>query len=90
MYTHAHTSMETLAHQFSMMCTRVPNLIVTLKCGYCPKDLSGALLTYLMANEMKSRYHWTLHHDKVFRNQVSFKVGIFDTMKVYVLAFIRS
>ena len=76
----AHTSMETPRHQLSMICTPVPNLIVTFKCGYCPKGLPGALLTYLMTNEMKSCYRWTLHHDKIFRNQVSFKVGVFDTV----------
>ena len=76
----AHTSMETPAHQLSLVCTPVPNLIITFKCGYCPKGLPGALVTYLMANEMKSVFQWTLYHDKIFRNQVSFKVGIFDTV----------
>ena len=76
----AHTSMETPAHQLSTLCTPVPNLVITFKCGYCPKGLPGALLTYLMANEMKSVYHWTLCHDKIFRNQVSFKVGPLDTV----------
>ena len=76
----AHTNMETPLHQLSLLCTPVPNLIITFECGYCPKGLAGALVTYLMANEMKSYYSWTLHHDKIFRNQVSFKVGPHDTV----------
>ena len=76
----AHTNMETPLHQLSLLCTPVPNLIITFECGYCPKGLAGALVTYLMANEMKSYYSWTLHHNKIFRNQVSFKVGPHDTV----------
>ena len=82
----AHTSMETPAHQLSTLCTPVPNLVITFKCGYCPKGLPGALITYLMANEMKSVYYWTLCHDKIFRNQVSFNVGPLDTVVFKILS----
>jgi hypothetical protein len=76
----AHTEKETPRHQLSLRCTPVANLIVTFECGYCPKGLPGALVTYLMANEMKSDYFWTLDNEKIFRNQVSFKVGPLDTV----------
>ena len=76
----AHTSIETPVHQLTLVCTRVPHLMVTFKCGYCPKGLAGAFIKYLMANEMQSSLQWKLHHDKIFRNQVSFKVGPFDTV----------
>ena len=76
----AHTERETPRHQLSLRCTPVSNLIVTFECGYCPKGLPGALVTYLMANEMKSDYCWTLDDEKIFRNQVSFKVGPLDTV----------
>ena len=33
-----------------------------------------------MANEMKSSLKWKLDQDTIFRNQVSFKVGPFDTV----------
>jgi hypothetical protein len=33
-----------------------------------------------MANEMKSNYFWTFDDEKIFRNQVSFKVGPLDTV----------
>ena len=58
----------------------VPPLLVTFKCGYCPKGLAGALISYLMANEMRSSFTWKLCHDKIFCNQVSFRVGPLDTV----------
>ena len=58
----------------------VPQLLVIFDCGYCPKGLPGALITYLMANEMESFFTWNLLHDKIFRNQVSFRVGPLDTV----------
>ena len=76
----AHTSMETPRHQLYTKCTPVPSLIITFKCGYCPKGLPGALVTYLMGNEIKSVFQWTLCQDKIFRNQVSFEVGPLDTV----------
>ena len=57
-----------------------PHLMVVFKCGYCPKGLAGALIKYLMANEMRSPLTWELHYDKIFRNQVSFKVGPLDSI----------
>ena len=60
--------------------TSVPQLLVIFDCGYCPKGLPGALITYLMANEMESFFTWNLLHDKIFRNQVSFRVGPLDTV----------
>ena len=58
--------------------TQVPHLMVTFECGYCPKGLAGALIKYLMANEMESTFSWKLRHNKIFRNQVSFEVGPLD------------
>ena len=63
-----------------LITTSVPPLLVTFKCGYCPKGLPGALISYLMANEMMSSFLWNLCHDKIFRNQVSFQVGPLDTV----------
>jgi GTPase SAR1 family protein len=59
---------------------RIPQLLVIFDCGYCPKGLPGALISYLMANEMESSFTWNLRHDKIFRNQVSFRVGPLDTV----------
>ena len=62
----------------------VPPLIVAFKCGYCPKGLAGALVSYLMANEMKSIFSWDLCHEEIFKNQVSFRVGPVDTIMLNI------
>ena len=54
---------------------RVPPLIVAFKRGYCPKGLGGALISYLIANEMSAVHSWKLCHEQIFKNQISFRVG---------------
>jgi hypothetical protein len=71
---------ETALQQLMLTATPIPQLIVTFECGYCPKGLAGALIKYLMANEMESCYTWEIYTDKIFRNQVSFHVGPLDTI----------
>ena len=71
---------ETAFQQLMLTATPIPQLIVTFECGYCPKGLAGALVKYLMANEMESCYSWEIYTDKIFRNQVSFHVGPLDTI----------
>lgn len=56
-------------------CKILPQLMITFKCGYCPKGIAGALVKYLMANEMKSQTSWKLICNSIFRNQVSFSIG---------------
>ena len=77
----AHTEEVPPIHQLTLACTTVPNAMITFKCGYCPKGLAGALVKYLMANEMQSEsFLWRLNHETIFRNQVSFEVGPLDTI----------
>ena len=64
--------------------TLVPPLMVSFKCGYCPKGVAGALIKYLMANEMESCYAWEVYPDKIYRNQVSFLVGPLDTIVIKI------
>ena len=71
---------ETVIQQLMLTATPIPQLIVTFECGYCPKGLAGALIKYLMANEMESCYSWEIYTDKIFRNQVSFLVGPLNTI----------
>ena len=75
----AHT-LEDEYQQLMLTGTSIPRLIVTFECRYCPKGLAGALIKYLMANEMESYYTWKICTDKIFRNQVSFRVGPLDMM----------
>ena len=55
--------------------SKVPILALTFSCGYCPKGVTGALIKYLMTNEMQSTKGWELIKDEIFRNRVTFKVG---------------
>ena len=65
-------------------CTKfpieVPSLLVAFRNGFCPRGIPGALITYLMTNEMKSQISWELNPSQVFKNQVSFEVGSCDIM----------
>ena len=78
-----------LAHTSEIQChephtTLLPPLAVTFECGFCPQGVAGALVKFLMANEMNSMYSWQLCHDKIFRNQVSFYVGPLDTIVLQI------
>lgn len=53
----------------------VPTLAIVFDCGYCPKGITGAVVKYLMTNEMQSKLVWKLQPDEIFRDQVSFLVG---------------
>lgn len=53
----------------------VPTLAITFSCGYCPKGVTGAVIKFLMTNEMQSEFIWELQPDQIFRDKVSFLVG---------------
>ena len=63
----------------------IPQLITTFQCGYCPKGLFGTLLTYLINNEMESEFEWELVTEKIYRDEVSFQVGPYDTVTMRFL-----
>ena len=52
----------------------VQPLIITFKCGHCPKGMFGVLLHYILTHEDK-KLKWNLDINKIFREQVSFEVG---------------
>ena len=62
--------------------TDVPTLVTVFDCGYCPKGVAGALIKYLMTNEMKSEFFWMLIPSEIFRNQASFQVGPYDKIVI--------
>ena len=72
-------------NQIEISSLEITPLIVTFKCGYCPKGLGG-LVNYLMTNEMNSIYQWKLLTDEIFRDQVSFEVGPLDTIILRILS----
>ena len=63
----------------------IPQLIVTFQCGYCPKGLFGTLITYLINNEMQSEFEWELVTEKIYRDEVCFQVGPYDTVTLRFL-----
>ena len=62
----------------------IPPLLITFKCGYCPKGLPGALITHLLTNRRESKFKWVLKTDQIFRNQVSFLVSSCDIITVKI------
>ena len=81
----AHSAKESAIRKI-LTSTNVPHLMITFECGFCPKGLAGALIKYLIADEAQSRYTWQLCHKKIFRNQVSFKVGPHETMTLKIFS----
>ena len=65
--------------------SKIPQLIVTFQCGYCPKGLFGTLITYLINDEMESKFEWELVTDKIYRDEVCFQVGPYDTVTIRFL-----
>ena len=65
--------------------SHVPPLLVTFESGYCPKGLFGAVAVYLLQNKMKSKLEWGMEQEKIFRNQICFFVGPYDSFQLKVL-----
>ena len=51
-----------------------PPLLIAFKTGFCPRGIPGALIKYLMTNEMNSQLNWELLLDKICKNQVTFAI----------------
>jgi GTPase SAR1 family protein len=51
-----------------------PSLLVAFKNGFCPRGIPGALIKYLMTNEMNSQLRWELHLKRIFKNRVTFGI----------------
>ena len=57
--------------------TGILPLSVRFRCSHCPKGLFGVLVTHLMtptSEEPNSHISFSLNEDKIFKDQVSFKV----------------
>ena len=62
-----------------------PSLLVGFESGFCPRGIPGALIKFLMTNEMRSKHPWNLIPSKIFRNQVSFSIDGFGTITLRIL-----
>ena len=66
----------------SIYNSTIPQLIATFQCGYCPKGLFGTLITYLINDEMQSDFEWELDTKNIYRDEVCFQVGPYDTVTI--------
>ena len=76
---HAQSTAPELLHTSATEDQQIPPLLITFRCGYCPKGLFSALVVYLLANKMKSVLDWELETERIFRNAISFFVGPYDS-----------
>ena len=74
--------------------TEILPLAIAFKCDHCPKGLFGVLVTHLMTPDLNDGATsqittFTLMQDKIFKDQVSFKVhspGVVDDMSLKLQA----
>ena len=62
-----------------------PQLLVGFKSGFCPRGIPGAVIKYLMTNEMKSKTSWNIIPNKIFKNQVSFAIQAHEIITLRIL-----
>ena len=60
-------------------------LLIGFKSGFCPRGIPGALIKYLMTNEMKSKRSWNIVPNKIFRNEVSFAIQAHGNITLRIL-----
>ena len=59
-----------------MQSATIPPLLITFKCGYCPKGLFGALVTCI-ANKQVANCTLDLDESQIRRNQICFTMGLY-------------
>ena len=62
-----------------------PSLLVGFKSGFCPRGIPGALIKYLMTNEMRSKRCWNIIPNKIFKNEVSFAIQAHGNITLKIL-----
>ena len=59
-----------------MQSATIPPLLITFKCGYCPKGLFGALVACI-ANKQVANCTLDLDESQIHRNQICFTMGLY-------------
>ena len=72
-------------HSIQVRSDSPPPILVAFKSGFCPRGIPGALIKCLMTNEIKSKWHWELLPNKIFRNQVSFAIKAYGNVTLKIL-----
>ena len=67
----------------SSQCTQPAPLLIKFESGYCPVGLFHSLNVHLTSPHLQSDMKWRLSEGKLFRNKVSFHVGVdFDQVTI--------
>ena len=53
----------------------IPPLLISFRCGYCPKGVFSALIAYVLSDQKNLELTWELEKDQLSRDRVSFHVG---------------
>ena len=65
---------------------KVPSILLTFECGYCPKGIFGSLVVKLLEKDKPSKFVWNLEQDQIFRDQLALSVGPYDSFHFRVSA----
>ena len=64
----------------------IPMLVVAFKSGFCPTGMFGSLVVQLLKDDKRSNFEWKLVQDEIYRNQISFTVGPYDSFRFSLTA----
>ena len=64
----------------------IPTLVVAFKSGFCPTGMFGSLVVQLLKDDKQSNFEWKLVQDEIYRNQISFTVGPYDSFRFSLTA----
>lgn len=79
----AQTTQRICGRQSGEQSQNNPSLLVSFRCGFCPKGLFAALVVYLLA-KTKGDFQWRLQTERIFKDQISLSVGSYDTVSITV------
>lgn len=79
----AQTTQKIYGRQSGEQSQKNPSLLVSFRCGFCPKGVFAALVVYLLA-KTKGDFQWRLQTERIFKDQISFSVGSYDTVSITV------
>ena len=64
----------------------IPTLVVAFKSGFCPTGMFGSLIVQLLKDDKQSNFKWKLVQDEIYRNQISFAIGPYDSFRFSLTA----
>ena len=64
----------------------IPTLVVAFRSGFCPTGMFGSLVVQLLRDDKQSNFEWKLVQDEIYRNQISFTVGPYDSFRFSLTA----